>query len=66
MLQSPCKIYPLKCKDNEDYLDAVNPQFDYVPPEYITLYITNDGPQTPSYLYNKFKELYSQEDYYIG
>ena len=41
------------------------PAFDYVPPEMITIYITNQGSQNPAYIYRLFSELYSQEDYFL-
>ena len=41
------------------------PAFDYVPPELITVYITNNGSQNPFYIYRLFNELYNQEDYYL-
>ncbi len=40
------------------------PAYDYVPPELISLYITNLGGQTPQYIYRVFTELYSQDDIY--
>jgi translation initiation factor eIF-2B subunit beta len=40
------------------------PAYDYVPPELVSLYITNQGGQTPKYIYRIFTEFYSQEDIY--
>ncbi|CEO99687.1 Translation initiation factor eIF2B subunit beta [Plasmodiophora brassicae] len=39
-----------------------NPAFDYVSPTYITLYITNVGPYSPSYVYRLLSESYHQAD----
>ena len=40
------------------------PAYDYVPPELVSLYITNLGGQTPKYIYRVFTEFYSQDDIY--
>ncbi|XP_055585676.1 translation initiation factor eIF-2B subunit beta [Uranotaenia lowii] len=41
---------------------AYNPVFDYVPPELVTLFITNTGGNAPSYVYRLLSELYHPED----
>ena len=41
------------------------PGYDYVPPELITIFITNYGSQNPTNIYRLFMELYSQEDYFL-
>ena len=41
------------------------PEYDYVPPELITVYLTDNGIQNPVYIYRLFSELYSKEDYVI-
>ena len=40
------------------------PAYDYVPPELITIYISNNGSHNPKNIYRLFSELYSQEDYF--
>ena len=40
-----------------------NPAFDYVPPELVSLLITNSGPSHASYIYRLLAEYYHQEDY---
>lgn len=40
-----------------------NPMFDYVPPELVTLFISNLGGHAPSYVYRLLTELYHPEDY---
>ena len=40
------------------------PAYDYVPPELVSLYITNIGGQTPKCIYRVFTEFYSQDDVY--
>ena len=42
-----------------------NPSLDYVPPELITMYVTNIGIINPLYLYRLFTDMYDQEDYEI-
>jgi len=42
----------------------VVPCYDYVPPELVSLYITNHGGYSPKYIYRIFSEFYSQEDIY--
>jgi translation initiation factor 2B subunit (eIF-2B alpha/beta/delta family) len=39
--------------------------FDYVPPELVSLYVTNDGNQLPSYVFRQLSEYYHPADYYI-
>ncbi|KAK3917362.1 Translation initiation factor eIF-2B subunit beta [Frankliniella fusca] len=39
------------------------PVFDYVPPELITLFISNTGGHAPSYVYRLLSELYHPDDY---
>lgn len=41
------------------------PVFDYVPPELITLFISNTGGHAPSYVYRLLSELYHPDDYEI-
>ncbi|XP_046997704.1 translation initiation factor eIF-2B subunit beta [Schistocerca americana] len=39
-----------------------NPVFDYVPPDLVTLFISNTGGHSPSYIYRLLSELYHQDD----
>ncbi|KAK7598197.1 hypothetical protein V9T40_006432 [Parthenolecanium corni] len=39
-----------------------NPMFDYVPPELVTLFISNAGGHAPSYVYRLLSEMYHQDD----
>ncbi|CAD7702060.1 unnamed protein product, partial [Ostreobium quekettii] len=43
-------------------VSVVNPSFDYVPPELISLLVTDQGGVTPSYVYRLLKETYAPED----
>ncbi|KAF9532152.1 hypothetical protein CPB83DRAFT_847311 [Crepidotus variabilis] len=45
-----------------DKVDVVNPYYDYVQPELIVAYITNDGDHPPSSIYRLLKESYDDED----
>ena len=64
---SPDVIYgkEVKYKDDIRNIKFHTPAYDYVPPELVTVYITNNGSQNPAYIYRLFSELYSQEDYFL-
>lgn len=40
-----------------------NPAYDYIPPELVSLFVTNFGGHNPSYIYRLLTEYYSPEDY---
>lgn len=40
-----------------------SPMFDYVPPELVTLFISNIGGNAPSYMYRLLSELYHPDDH---
>ncbi|XP_077290860.1 eukaryotic translation initiation factor 2B subunit beta [Arctopsyche grandis] len=42
---------------------AYCPIYDYVPPDLVTLFITNSGNNAPSYIYYHLSELYHRDDY---
>lgn len=44
-------------------VEALLSTFDYVPPELITLFVSNIGGNSPSYVYQLLNELYSKCDY---
>ncbi|EFN86328.1 translation initiation factor eIF-2B subunit beta [Harpegnathos saltator] len=44
-------------------IQAYNPMFDYVPPDLVTLFISNTGGNAPSYIYRLLSELYHPDDY---
>lgn len=62
---SPDTIYNSKFDGKIDNIKFNSPAYDYVPPDLITIYITDLGPQVPAYIYRMFNELYSQEDYFL-
>lgn len=39
------------------------PLFDYVPPDLVTLFVSNIGGHAPSYVYRLLSDLYNQDDY---
>lgn len=60
-LKSPAQILPYA--DAQRYDAAVkNPAWDYVPPELVSLYITNLGAYSPTYIYRLLAEYYHPED----
>ena len=46
-------------------VDVVNPAFDFVPPDLISLLLTDQGGVTPSYVYRLVSEFYAKEDMYL-
>jgi translation initiation factor eIF-2B subunit beta len=46
-------------------VDVVNPAYDYIPPELVSLLVTDVGGYTPSYVYRLLSEYYSREDYVL-
>lgn len=45
------------------HLDTIHSIFDYVPPELVTLFVSNNGGNSPSYVYQLLNELYCKLDY---
>lgn len=50
-----------ECKSN--VIESLHSIFDYVPPELITLFVSNTGGNSPSYVYQLLNELYCKSDY---
>ncbi|WWC73822.1 uncharacterized protein I206_107794 [Kwoniella pini CBS 10737] len=42
--------------------EVVDPYFDYIRPELVQLFVTNEGDHSPSYIYRLIKEAYDEED----
>ena len=61
MLLSPHPM--LAYTDNLSGVHTPNPAYDYVPPELVSLLITNSGPSHASYIYRLLAEYYHQEDH---
>lgn len=66
LLGNPSAILPYANGDLMQQVDVLNPQFDYVPPPFVHLFITNTGGHPPSYVYRLLRELYDLEDYALG
>jgi translation initiation factor eIF-2B subunit beta len=49
--------------DEVEFINYNVPAFDYIPPELISLYVTDVGGKMNSYLYRLLSEYYSAEDY---
>jgi translation initiation factor eIF-2B subunit beta len=43
-------------------VDVLNSYFDFVDPKFLKMFITNVGPNPPSYIYHLMKENYSRHD----
>ena len=57
-----CKYFVQKrahCVDCES-VNLISPQFDFIPPNFLALYITNVGPHPPSYIKKLLVESYGQ------
>ncbi|TYZ60194.1 hypothetical protein PybrP1_003516 [[Pythium] brassicae (nom. inval.)] len=63
-LIAPSNIY--NYEDTVENLEVLNPAYDYVPPEFVSLYITNTGAHQPSYIYRLLAEYYSPQDYQLA
>jgi translation initiation factor 2B subunit (eIF-2B alpha/beta/delta family) len=51
---------------NLPYLTVVNPSYDYVPPELISLFVTDQGHGfMPSYVYRQLTEFYHRQDFIL-
>lgn len=49
-------------QDGAPLLNVVNPTFDYVPPKLVSLFVTDTGGHSPSYMYRLIAEYYSADD----
>jgi len=50
-LLAPTTILNFEDGDVPDLTQPIVPAYDYVPPEFISLFITNQGGFTPNYIY---------------
>ncbi|KAG2457661.1 EI2BB factor, partial [Polypterus senegalus] len=60
---SPQEVLPFTEGEILSKVNVHSPVFDYVPPELITLFISNIGGNAPSYIYRLMSELYHPEDH---
>ena len=47
-------------------VEAVVPAYDFVPPDFMDLYVTNNGSHAPSYMFRLLAEYYHPNDYHIS
>ncbi|XP_030752440.1 translation initiation factor eIF-2B subunit beta [Sitophilus oryzae] len=62
---SPASVIPYSFGSVLNSADIKNPMFDHVPPELVTLFITHQGGNAPSYIYRLLSEMYHPDDYEI-
>lgn len=62
-LRSPAAVLDYSSCQSLPDAEVLNPAFDYVPPEWLDLYITNTGGHQPSYIYRLMSEYYHAADY---
>ncbi|XP_041475077.1 translation initiation factor eIF-2B subunit beta-like [Lytechinus variegatus] len=60
--ESPQEILDYSDGELLSKVHIYNPVFDYVPPELVTLFISNIGGNAPSYVYRLLSELYHPDD----
>ncbi|CAH1244106.1 EIF2B2 [Branchiostoma lanceolatum] len=60
---SPEEVLSFSEGDLVSKVHIPNPVFDYVPPELVTLFISNIGGNAPSYVYRLLSELYHPDDH---
>jgi len=64
-LRSPVEIINFEEMAGEmmtDDVTVINPAWDYIPPELVSLFITNSGGHNPTYIYRLLAEFYSPKD----
>jgi len=66
-LQDPSAIFDFQSMttQSESSIKVLNPVYDYVPPEYVSLFLTNIGCHQPSYVYRLLSEYYSPQDHQL-
>ncbi|WWC92671.1 uncharacterized protein L201_007630 [Kwoniella dendrophila CBS 6074] len=60
--QSPSKLFSSSSSTGKDSTEIINPYYDYIRPELVQLFVTNEGDHSPSYIYRLIKEAYDEED----
>ena len=64
-LLSPSAVLSFEEADTMGTVHVTNPQFDYVPPKFVDLFVTNLYGLQPSYVYRLLAEYYDPEDYIL-
>jgi translation initiation factor eIF-2B subunit beta len=61
---SPAAVLPFnESEDATGIVDVVNPAYDYIPPELVSIFVTNQGGHPPTYIYRLLAEYYHLDDY---
>jgi len=63
LLHSPHDVMPFSTGGLLAGVSVFNPTYDYIKPDLVNLYISDQGGNAPSYMYRLLTELYNQEDY---
>ena len=50
-------------KSNSDLTEVYIDRYNYIEPEYISLFITNFGEHTSAHIYRLFNEYYGKDEY---
>jgi translation initiation factor eIF-2B subunit beta len=61
-LKSPNEVLPSDIHVIRDQVQVANPAVDYVPPNLVSLLVTNFGGHLPSYVYRLINDQYAPED----
>jgi len=65
-LRSPTEIFPFEeVAGSLADVTVINPAWDYIPPELVSLFITNSGGHNPTYIYRLLAEFYHPQDQQI-
>ena len=59
----PAVALPYATDVNHDLADVAVPVYDYIAPEHIDLYVTNNGSHQASYMFRLLSEYFHAEDY---
>jgi translation initiation factor eIF-2B subunit beta len=61
-LAAPSSVSSYADDEISDQAEILNPLFDFVAPEFVSLFITNEGVYAPSYMYRLLTESYHMDD----
>jgi len=64
-LLSPAAGIPYHTPMETRNVELMMPAFDFIEPNYIDLYLTNNGCHLPSYVYRLLPEYYHPDDYIL-
>ncbi len=62
---SPAATIQYDAGVSSENVEVVTPVCEYVPPDLVALYVTNNGSHQPSYVYRLLSEYYHPNDYAI-